>query len=441
MKRKYARKSWSQNMSFGTGVAAALSAPFVMTIGFIVWENCWKGSSFCLNLFKCNLASIGFLILSLTTRQGDLFPSTIFTTTSVGYLMLSATIGILIGDWMWLEGLKIIGARRVIVIDSIKPFLAALFGWAILGEALRPPAFGGMALTVTGVVIVSLEKEKVIPDLDGGGDEMTEKNESEDETRRASALTERTQQESMEIGQSTHMKNGNEQVLNSSHDAAESEGGADERVKENPSDLNSEKSTNATNRCTSEASIHRRGYAMAFLNVVFDTYGSLLTKQHGVGMTTWEINLIRFGFAGACMLGLFAVLQLRDWIIQKHERRRKGRDDSVEGSNDDDVAPASDVVKSNEETWYSFPTTMTRTAWVWVTLGVGLVTFLTPALSNYALFQIALALAITLGSVGPLYSLPLTWIMQHDRPSIAACVGATLSVAGIVVLSLFGKEQ
>lgn len=33
-------------------------------------------------------------------------------------------------------------------------------------------------------------------------------------------------------------------------------------------------------------SLSRRGYAMAFLNVVLDTYGSLLTKEHGVGMTT-----------------------------------------------------------------------------------------------------------------------------------------------------------
>ena len=75
--------------------------------------------------------------------------------------------------------------------------------------------------------------------------------------------------------------------------------------------------------------------------------------------------------------------------------------------------------------------------------GVLFVTFFTPALSNYALFQIALALALTLGSVGPLYALPLTYIMQHGqrRPSFRAFLGSALSVAGIVVLAFFGSPE
>ncbi len=145
-----------------------------MVIGFIVWDNQWKGSAFALNLFKCTLASIGFLILSFATRPGEKFPSNVFTQTSVGYLMLSATIGILLGDWIWLEGLRLIGARRVIVIDSCKPFLAALFGWAILGEELKPAAFGGMALTVTGVPIVSLETEKEVTESPEETDKVVE---------------------------------------------------------------------------------------------------------------------------------------------------------------------------------------------------------------------------------------------------------------------------
>ena len=42
---------------------------------------------------------------------------------------------------------------------------------------------------------------------------------------------------------------------------------------------------------------------------------------------------------------------------------------------------------------------MTREAWFKIVIGVALVTFFTPALSNFALFQVALALALTLGSV------------------------------------------
>ena len=421
-------------MSFGFGVAAALAAPFVMTIGFIVWDNCWKGSAFSLNLFKCNLASIGFLILSLTTRSGDRFPSPIFTRTSVGYLMLSATMGILIGDWMWLEGLRLLGARKVIVIDSCKPFLAALFGWVILGEALRPVAFGGMALTVTGVLIVSLEREKELEE---------EPDDSEPEAEEAS-------NENKDEDTDAETTNGVVQSTLSVEDHGEESARSDEEMMENSTSTDVERDSKTENnnkerkkmarnigsrRKMLTPALSRRGYGMAFLNVVLDTYGSVLTKEHGVGMTTWEINLIRFGFSGLCMLALSLALHCRYWLMT-HGHAQESSDTDSPITNQEGVN-----VKKKDEHWYSLPRSMTRKTWLKVIMGVGLVTFLTPALSNYALFQIALALALTLGSVGPLYALPLTWLLQHDRPTIRAIVGGALAVAGIVILSLLGKQQ
>lgn len=70
--------------------------------------------------------------------------------------------------------------------------------------------------------------------------------------------------------------------------------------------------------------------------------------------------------------------------------------------------------------------------------GVAFVTFLHPALVNYAMFQIPLALLLTLDSIGPLYSLPLGWIIQNERPTFSACVGAALAVGGIVILAFKG---
>lgn len=154
---------------------------------------------------------------------------------------------------------------------------------------------------------------------------------------------------------------------------------------------------------------------MSFLNVALDTYGALLTKEYGVGMTTWEINLIRFGFAGV-------VLFLVSGLLHVYSR----------------IRPNDDKEKEAPGPWYSLPRNMPRRSWLHMALGVLLVTFLTPALSNFALFQIALALALTLGSVGPLYALPLTWWLQEDRPTLRACFGAALAVAGIVILSLWG---
>ena len=48
------------------GLIAAISAPLFMTIGFLIWDIEWKkagGSAFALNMFKCNLASLAFLIM------------------------------------------------------------------------------------------------------------------------------------------------------------------------------------------------------------------------------------------------------------------------------------------------------------------------------------------------------------------------------------------
>ena len=118
------RSLHSTMSSTGGGIVAALSAPFLLDVGFLIWDKHWKGSSFALNLYKCTLASIGFLILSFATRppgaalayddatsehsgRGPAFPPELFTVQAVGFLMLSSTIGILIGDWTWLEALQL----------------------------------------------------------------------------------------------------------------------------------------------------------------------------------------------------------------------------------------------------------------------------------------------------------------------------------------------
>lgn len=56
------------------------------------------------------------------------------------------------------------------------------------------------------------------------------------------------------------------------------------------------------------------------------------------------------------------------------------------------------------------------------------------------MFQIPLALLLTLESIGPLYSLPLALVIQKEFPSLQASVGAVLAVSGIALLSLEGRQ-
>jgi drug/metabolite transporter (DMT)-like permease len=79
--------------------------------------------------------------------------------------------------------------------------------------------------------------------------------------------------------------------------------------------------------------------------------------------------------------------------------------------------------------------------WARICAGVALVSFFTPALTNYAMFQVALALLLTLESVGPLYSLPLCFLLEGEKPSLRASLGAVLAVAGIAILAARGDAE
>jgi drug/metabolite transporter (DMT)-like permease len=393
-----------RNMTFGLGIAAALGAPFVMTLGFIAWESHWKGSAFALNLFKCNTASILFLILACTVRSNP-FPENVFTVKAVGYMFLSSTIGIIIGDWAWLEALRLLGARRVILMDSLKPFLAAFLGWMILDEELRIAAFAGIALTVAGVLLVSLETTKEQEETNNNN--LTEesgnsKNDSKDDDN---------------PNTTTRLPSSNKQQ--SSHSSTETENGQAENT-------GIDQVVNMVDPSSAPPVRDlKRGYPYAILNVVLDTYGAILIKQHGTALNVWEINLLRFGFAGVLMLVVSLTLSTSQRFVW-----------FTKGTGTDETTVHTTTTTTS---WYALPwKEMSWSSWLHVSVSVLLVTFVTPSLSNYALFQIALALALTLGSVGPLYSLPLTYLLQNEVPTFRGVLGAMLAVAGVAVLTWKG---
>lgn len=423
-------------MTFVTGILAALASPLVMTMGFLVWEDHWKGSAYALNLYKCSTASIGFLVLSLIIQSnhetddnspgGILFPTEIFTARSVGFLMLSSTIGILIGDWTWLQALQLMGARRVILMDSIKPFLAALFGWWLLDEDLRLPALGGIALTVTGILIVSLEQTNM-------GDE-NENDDNQTKTEKEGADTRNNAAESTVPVHKSDSKIIKHDIL----PLTVSEGRDCTIATSSPIPCNPDPV--GIDQPNSESKLHNNqhnrqdikvGYLMSILNVVLDTYGAVLIKQYGTQMTVWDINLIRFGFAGLVMMSnsilLYCHKHLQSLLLKRQPRATSN---TIQSSADE----------TGKDPWYALPVQqMTRSSWLRVSAGVVLVTFLTPTLSNYALFEIAVGLALTLSSIGPLYQMPLSYLMQtHSIPSLRSILGAILAVSGIVVLAFRG---
>jgi len=172
----------------------------------------------------------------------------------------------------------------------------------------------------------------------------------------------------------------------------------------------------------------RTGYFLATLNVLLDAYGSYLTKKHGVGLSTWEINLCRMGFAGFVMICISAFMQLIEY--QNHKRNEQQLQSMRSSSHNSDR-------KNDLTKWYKLPQ-MSIVPWTIVSIGVFFVTFLCPALVNYALFQIPLALAISLTATTPLYTIPLSFIMKGHIPTKKSCIGVFLSVCGVFILCMWG---
>jgi len=192
----------------------------------------------------------------------------------------------------------------------------------------------------------------------------------------------------------------------------------------------------------------RIGYVLALLNVLLDAYGFLLTKKYGKGLSTWEINLVRMGFAAVLMFFISVVMRSCECVKRMTRRQRRSvtivESGSASGSRGNSSRPSltSSVTfgTSDGEEWYRMPRMRLR-SWLTVSMGVLFVTFLTPALSNYAVFQLSLAFAVTLISVTPLFTLPLAWLMKGEIPTRRGCLGASLAVMGVIVMCIWGVDS
>ena len=82
---------------------------------------------------------------------------------STSWLVLSAMLGIVIGDCCWLAAMQQLGARRLILLSALKPFVAAAFGALCLHELLPWRALAALALTMLGVVAAALPSTPAPP--------------------------------------------------------------------------------------------------------------------------------------------------------------------------------------------------------------------------------------------------------------------------------------
>lgn len=311
----------------------------------LLWDTHWQGSVFALNLFKCVAAAVLFAVAAVYSAGGLHALLATLSHDSLVALCTSSLVGVVIGDSTWLLAMKILGTRRVLLMDSMKPFLASAAGGWFFSEAMSLTSMLAMCCTVVGVLVVSLEQE----DCQAG----------------------------REMGRSRYLW----------------------------------------------------GCFLAAFTTLCDVAGATLTKGFGPTLGPWTVGCVRFGFAASC-LGCTAAAS-RIVSMTPHGLRLT----PAEGEEDAKAADASlPTIRSGDEKaqWHEMPEHSPKT-WRRIVAGTIFVTFLCPALSYTALFKIPFSLWLTLDSLGPVFAIPLAWLVRRERASPRAMLGSVLAVAGVVI--------
>jgi len=140
-------------------IAGVLTAVF-WTITSLAFESAGKKvGSLAVNLIRLVMAFFFIGIYSFIVR-GFFFP-TDATWYQWQWLAISGLVGFVIGDLLLFQAFVVVGARISMLMMSLAPPFAAFVGWLVLGEVLNPLKWFGMAVTMTGIVIVILKRERL----------------------------------------------------------------------------------------------------------------------------------------------------------------------------------------------------------------------------------------------------------------------------------------
>jgi drug/metabolite transporter (DMT)-like permease len=103
--------------------------------------------------------AVVFLSLAHLVLYGQLWPvdAELFRW---GWLGLSGTIGLVIGDTCLFQAFVLIGPRRSMLIMTSVPVISTLLAWVWLGETLHPIEIAAIVLTVVGIAWVVAERQR-----------------------------------------------------------------------------------------------------------------------------------------------------------------------------------------------------------------------------------------------------------------------------------------
>ncbi len=300
------------------GELAALAGAAAWAFASILWTRLGRDTDeLVLNLLKCTLATL-MLAAALLVLEGTVWPRGV-ARIDLLWLVLSAVVGLTLGDTAYFHALTRIGARRALMMWAMAPAVSALLAWPVLGEPIHLQMLLGMVLTLGGVIWVVLERQQ--------DEEPTE------ERRPGRGLSRR----------------------------------------------------------------ELAGIAFGCVSLAGQGSANVLIKLGGVDAGALGLSVVRLS-TGALGLGLWlgALGRITEALPPLRAPKKLG--------------------------WIALATLVGTFAGIW--------------LSSYSLLHAEVGVASTLGATSPLFVLPLAVLMQKERLSARAVLGAVIGVGGVAVFFL-----
>jgi len=142
------------------GEFAALLVAFFWAITALSFESASKKvGSLPVNIIRL---IIGFVFLSMLNlvMRGNALPADASVHNWI-WLSVSGLIGFVIGDFCLLKSFTIIGSWFAMLIMTLAPPMAAVFGWILLGEHLGFKSIAGIVIKMGGIVIAMFRRDTV----------------------------------------------------------------------------------------------------------------------------------------------------------------------------------------------------------------------------------------------------------------------------------------
>lgn len=138
------------------GESAAVLTSCLWTGSSIMFTSAGRRiGSFSVNAYRTTMA-IGLLVCAHIILLGAILP--VASSAQWFWMGLSGIVGLGIGDFGLFAAYVAIGPRRTVLVQAASPIFAAIGAYLMLGEGFSPLSAVGVTVTLTGIVVVLLER-------------------------------------------------------------------------------------------------------------------------------------------------------------------------------------------------------------------------------------------------------------------------------------------